>query len=90
MSKTFFRLDFCDGIKANPNGIRYCCLQPEYPGRKTPTTSPKIDIIIRGENSPPQQGIEPSPSNIGDEFAWSQRRDGSNPLNYWLPQYLQV
>ena len=25
---------------------------------------------IRGEQSPPQPEIEPSPSNIGDKFAW--------------------
>ena len=36
--------------------------------------------IIRGENSLPQPGIEPSPSNIGDKFAWSECTS-SNPLN---------
>ena len=35
----------------------------------------RYHIIIRGENSQPQPGIEPSPytSNIGDKFAWSER-----------------
>ena len=59
--------------------------KPEYP-EKNPDNQPEnlYYIIIRGENSQPQQGIEPAPSNIGDKFAWSERA-GSNPLNYWLP-----
>ena len=36
---------------------------PRQPVRKSAP-----HIRARGENSPPQ--LEPSPSNIGDEFAW--------------------
>ena len=32
----------------------------------------RYHLIIRGENSLPHPGIEPSPSNIGDQFAWSE------------------
>ena len=56
---------------------------PEYP-EKTHKLVRKSASRIRGKNSPPQPGIEPSPSNIGDQLAWSERA-GSNPLNYWLP-----
>ena len=55
--------------------------------RKKPDNQPEKNrylIIIRGENSPSQPGIEPSPSNIGDNFAQSERA-GCSPLNYCLP-----
>ena len=56
--------------------------KPEYP-EKTPDNQPenRYHIIIRGENSPPQPGIEPSPSNHGDKCVWTERV-GCNPLNY--------
>ena len=49
--------------------------------RKPPTTSPKIGIAVILEVTihSPKSGIEPSPSNISDKFAWSERA-GSNQL----------
>ena len=38
---------------------------------------------MRGENPSPLPGIEPSPSNTGGQFTWSERA-GSTPLNYCL------
>ena len=48
--------------------------KPDYP-EKPPDNQPenRYHIIIRGEHISPQLGIEPSPSNIGDKFAWSER-----------------
>ena len=56
-----------------------------YP-EKNPWLAARKSVPHRGKNESPQPGIEPSPSNIGDQFAWWQRAD-SNPLNYWLPLY---
>ena len=62
---------------------------PLLPPPPPPDNQPenRYDIIIRGEDSPHQPGIEPSsPSNAGDKFAWSERAGVQvNPLNYWLP-----
>ena len=60
--------------------------------RKTPTNSPKICITymifiilynIRGENSLPQPGIEPTSSNIGDTFVWSEHAGSNLSLTHW-------
>ena len=56
--------------------------QTRVPGRKPLSTGWKTGTvpynIITGENSPPQVGIEPSPCNFGDKFAWSgSERTGS-------------
>ena len=52
---------------------------PEYP-EKTPDKQPenRYHIIIRGELSPPQPGIEPSPSNIGDNNNNNNNKSGFN------------
>ena len=47
--------------------------KPETP----PTPAPPPPPLL------PRLGIEPSPSNIGDKFAWSERVSSSNTLNYW-------
>ena len=61
--------------------------QTGVPGEKTPTTNPRIGttyLSLEVKTHRPKPGIEPSPSNFGDKFAWSERA-GSYPLNYWLP-----
>ena len=61
---------------------------PDYPEKNLTSSSKKnrydINMYIKGENSPPRLGIEPSTSNNGNKFAWPERA-GSNPLNYCLP-----
>ena len=54
-------------------------VKPEYL-EKTPDNQSENQYHIICENSPTQQGVDPSPSNIGDKFAWS-KCDDSNQLS---------
>ena len=47
---------------------------PEYLEKSPDNQSENRYHIYRGKNSSPQPGIEPLPSDIGDKFAWSERR----------------